>query len=114
MSHSRKRFGTNLLQSMAGNNPSHTEKGANVMTEKEIIESIRQYAVDNDMNAIEIMLEKNGYTFHHEAMAHGYVTRKTSCTPLSYNGRFGRGIILEIPAYRGTQYHYRQYWIKTA
>lgn len=82
------------------------------MTETTIIESIRQHAAANDMDAIEILLEKNGYTFHHESMARGYVSRKTTCTPLPYNGRFGRGITLEIPTYKGTQYHYRQYWIK--
>ena len=84
------------------------------MNEAELMESIKQYAATDDMNAVEILLEKNGYTYHHEAMARGYVSRRTACVPVLYNGRFGRGITLEIPAYNGTQYHYRQYWIKTA
>lgn len=80
----------------------------------EIMRLIEEYAKTDDMNAIEILLETNGYKYHHEAMARGYVSRKTACTPLTYNGRFGKGITLEIPAYNGTQYHYRQYWIKIA
>lgn len=82
------------------------------MTETEILNAIRQHAATDDMNAVEILLERNGYKYHHEAMARGYVTRKTACIPIAYDGRFGKGITLEIPSYAGTQYHYRQYWIK--
>lgn len=87
-------------------------KNTNKMPFTDMLLAIKEYAATNDMNAIEILLENNGYKYHHEAMARGYVSRKTACTPMLYKGRFGRGITLEIPAYNGTQYHYRQYWIE--
>lgn len=80
------------------------------MTTDNILENINYEC--NDMDSVENILIANGYKYHHTAMHRGYITRKKLCKASRYNGRLGKGIILDIPSYKGTQFHYRAYWFK--
>ena len=58
------------------------------------------------------LLEQHGYKFHHEAYFRGYVSRKTAGYLSAYEGRFGKGLILDYPNWNSTTYSFRNYYIK--
>ena len=41
----------------------------------------------------------------------GYVSRKANLEPKPYEGKYGKGYILEHPNYNSTRYSYRTYYI---
>lgn len=51
-------------------------------------------------------------TFHHQALAGGYVSRRVECIIEDYHGRFGDGYIVSYPNYKSTRYKIVQYYIK--
>lgn len=55
------------------------------------------------------------YKFHHRARHAGYVSRICDLGSLEadpYNGRFGRGFYVDLPATDSTRYCWREYYIE--
>lgn len=62
-------------------------------------------------------LDRTKYKFHHKARHAGYVSRTCNVYCLEavpYNGRFGRGVYVDFPAYDSTRYCWREYYIEEA
>lgn len=64
------------------------------------------------------LLKFNGrmgrFEYHHRARCMGYVSRKHpegQLENLNYNGRFGRGVTIKVPAWDSSRYCYREYYI---
>lgn len=60
-------------------------------------------------------LHKKGYKFHHRARHAGYVSRTCDMESLEavpYNGRFGRGFYVDLPATDSTRFCWREYFIE--
>ena len=49
--------------------------------------------------------------YHHTAARREYISRKTEGRVSEYNGRFGRGYVIDCPRWDTTNYCSRQYWI---
>ncbi len=56
-------------------------------------------------------LINTGYTFHHKAVAYGYISKKHAAMYTEYNGHFGEGIIIHYPTGRAGQSHVIEYYI---
>lgn len=53
-----------------------------------------------------------GLKHHHYACAGGYVTRKVALGKARpYEGKFGCGVIIEMPRWDTTRYHMRDYYL---
>ena len=50
-------------------------------------------------------------TYHHSALARGYVSRKLECIIEDYTGKFGTGYKVSYPNYRSPRYKVIQYYI---
>lgn len=61
-------------------------------------------------------LKNNGYKLHHSASARGYLRVKNYTPAISYEGRFGKGIIIRVPNRRtsckSNRYYEIYYFIK--
>ena len=49
---------------------------------------------------------------HHTATFRGYVSRKSEGIVSEYEGKFGKGYIIDLPNWDSTRYAYRSYWIE--
>ena len=68
-----------------------------------------RFEVDNLPN---FLLDAN-CSFHHEATARGYVSRKKKTVTVEpYAGKFGEGFKVLLPDWRSTSYCKVYYWIK--
>lgn len=64
-------------------------------------------------------LEEMGYREHHTSLAKGYFHRANSSIypggqvwVCEYSGKFGKGYVIEYPAYHTNNYHWKKYMIK--
>lgn len=60
----------------------------------------------------EELKNSNAYYHHHSAYHRGYVSRRSDGIVTEYNGRFGKGYIVDCPNWKSTQYCIREYWIE--
>lgn len=60
---------------------------------------------------IEVMVQRGELKEHHTATRMGYVSRKSKGTVSNYSGRFGKGYIVDRPAWNSTQFHPRTYYV---
>lgn len=58
-------------------------------------------------------MEKEGkLKYSHSAFTRGYISRKiTDPEATPYNGRYGKGYIVDCPNYQSTSYSHRLYYI---
>lgn len=56
-------------------------------------------------------LDNEGYEFHHSALKRGYMSRKITGVLSLYDGRFGKGYIIEMPRRDNNNYHTIMYFI---
>lgn len=60
---------------------------------------------------IQELINNPNYKLHHTSSRRGYLSRKSQGRVYEYNGRFGKGYILETPRFDTTQYTYISYFI---